>query len=707
MAVVTGNGGNNTLNGNGAGEADLISGLGGDDTLIGFSGDDTLLGGTGADQLIGSSGNDRLEGEADNDNLYGASGIDTLLGGAGDDSLAGGSGSDLLVGGAGADLLDGGTGIDTADYSANTAAIVYSGFAPRVREADGSFDTLVGIDVLRGTAFADRFLGGGGDETFIGGAGNDYFEGNGGFDAVDYGDATASVTINLLQGFAQGDATIGRDTLREIDLVVGGSAADIFLGSSADEQFEGRAGNDRIDGGAGIDRAIYDTATTTVTASLATGIAESAELGRDTLIGIEQLVGGAAGDTLTGAALSPLSLFGGYAYRTDSALLRGLGGSDTLSTAARTDFAIADYQTNGDGPITVNLTAGTAAETGGTTDTLTRIWGVIGTRFDDSFQGTTGADFFRPGEGNDTVVGGLGIDRVSFADTNAGPVTVDLRAGTAVDGFGTVDTLSGIEAIAATAADDTLLGDGQANWFDPGDGNDTIDGRFGVDTVVYFFNDNPETEAGVTIDLRSGLAQGGRGDIDTLVNIENAIGSAFADTILGSGLANTLFGHLGNDRLDGRFGSDVLQGGAGADTLVGGGGADRFRFAAASDSQASTGIDRILDFTVTGPERDQFVFERTPGETLFAGIFPTGIALAARETIAFAAGLPAIQASIDPLAASGAVLQVKEILVTAGAAAGRYLYVNDNDALVDSGDMLIGFAATTTAALTSSNFFLA
>src|SRR5215510_11517514 len=59
MADITGNGGNETLNGTEA--ADTISGLGGNDTLNGFGGDDTLIGGTGRDTLNGGEGADTYQ----------------------------------------------------------------------------------------------------------------------------------------------------------------------------------------------------------------------------------------------------------------------------------------------------------------------------------------------------------------------------------------------------------------------------------------------------------------------------------------------------------------------------------------------------------------------------------------------------------------------------------------------------------------------
>jgi Ca2+-binding RTX toxin-like protein len=47
------------------------------------------------------------------------------------------------------------------------------------------------------------------------------------------------------------------------------------------------------------------------------------------------------------------------------------------------------------------------------------------------------------------------------------------------------------------------------------------------------------------------------GSVDTLVNIENLVGSAYADRLTGDGLANRLNGGAGNDTLNGGLGADT------------------------------------------------------------------------------------------------------------------------------------------------------
>ena len=120
MAVIRGNGGNNTLRG--TGNADTIYGYNGNDTLLGLNGIDRLLGGAGSDRLRGGAdkdfvrgeaGNDWVYGDAGDDNLYGDNGNDNLFGGAGNDTLYGGNNNDILRGESGNDTLRGGAGADT------------------------------------------------------------------------------------------------------------------------------------------------------------------------------------------------------------------------------------------------------------------------------------------------------------------------------------------------------------------------------------------------------------------------------------------------------------------------------------------------------------------------------------------------------------------------------------------------------------------
>ncbi|HEX8914323.1 MAG TPA: hypothetical protein VF796_18390 [Humisphaera sp.] len=107
-----------------------------------------------------------------------------------------------------------------------------------------------------------------------------------------------------------------------------------------------------------------------------------------------------------------------------------------------------------------------------------------------------------------------------------------------------------------------------------GNGKDVLHGGGGRDD--YFggpdtdFVDYSDAAAGVAVSLDD-LANDGVGRNENVhSDVENAIGSAFADTLVGNALPNVLVGNAGADVLRGFAGRDVLIGGAGADTLDGG-----------------------------------------------------------------------------------------------------------------------------------------
>ena len=81
-----------------------------------------------------------------------------------------------------------------------------------------------------------------------------------------------------------------------------------------------------------------------------------------------------------------------------------------------------------------------------------------------------------------------------------------------------------------------------------------------------------ESRNPVTVDLLAGFGEGSGSD--TLVAIENVIGSAFSDYLRGDSLPNLLEAFGSDDILEGRGGDDALDGGEGADAGDGGDGSD-------------------------------------------------------------------------------------------------------------------------------------
>ncbi len=221
----------------------------------------------------------------------------------------------------------------------------------------------------------------------------------------------------------------------------------------------------------------------------------------------------------------------------------------------------------------------------------------------DRIYGFAGDDTICAGGGDDTIIGGLdddtifgqaGTDTVSYVGAPAA-VTVDLGLGVATGGDGT-DSISSVRNATGSSHDDTLRGNALANVLRGEDGHDFIDGRAGDDVMLGGRGDDvlrgragddemkgglgtdtasyQLANVGVTINLLIVGPQPTGVGSDTLVSIEDVIGSKFGDTIEGNAQANTFIGMNGNDILRGRSGNDFLIGGGGFDSGVGGNGFD-------------------------------------------------------------------------------------------------------------------------------------
>ncbi|HSV72020.1 MAG TPA: calcium-binding protein [Methylibium sp.] len=269
------------------------------DNIIGSSGYDDLFGGLGNDTLTGGDGNDRVYGETGNDVLYGGSasylsedyyGNDRLIGGAGNDTLYGGGGSDALRGGAGNDVLQGG----------RTADLLYGGADNDTASYDGETDAGIVVDLLAGTATR---VGSGSVEDRLFGIEN----------------AIGTALADRLVGDAGANQLSGR------------TGADVLVGGAGNDTLNGGADNDSLSGGDGLDTASYAGASAAVTINLTTGVNAGAD-GVDTLLLIENLIGGSFADRLTGST-GANSLSGGGGADT----LSGSGGNDTLAGGAAAD----------------------------------------------------------------------------------------------------------------------------------------------------------------------------------------------------------------------------------------------------------------------------------------------------------------------------------------------------------------------------------
>ncbi|WP_299567063.1 hypothetical protein [uncultured Sulfitobacter sp.] len=534
-----------------------------------------------------------LNGSAYDDTLIGGNlrhqELEWFVGFQGNDTINGATGSgDTVV--YNAEVTIGQLNYETGQIERGTQGVVVNLATGVATDSFGDRDTLINIDQVHGTIFNDNITGSAEDNDFWALTGADTIDGGAGEDFMHYGEdllvdgGEMGIEADLATGVII-DSFGDRDTVRNIegvfgteradvmrgnagenwlvgeegndtlsgaggdDILLGGDGNDVLNGQSGDDEIWGGTGNDTIDGGTGQDVARYLEATGAVTANLATGVVRDGYGSTDTLRNVEDLHASANSDNIVGS--------------TGDNRLFGYGGNDTINGSGGDDVIL-----GGEGR-----------------DSL------VGGAGDDEIWGEAGAD---------TIDGGTGSDILRYREDARG-VTVNLGAGTAIDGSGADDTLRNIENVHGSDHDDDITGDTGANRLfgyagndditgdggadvilggtgndslTGGSGNDQLWGEVGTDTLdggsgsgdmVRYLN----STSGVTVDLATGTASDGLGYFDTLRNIEYAHGSDHDDMLRGNAQANQLFGFDGNDTmLGGEADGDTLSGGAGGDTYI-------------------------------------------------------------------------------------------------------------------------------------------
>lgn len=498
-----------------------------DITIPGTAGDDILNGTEEADVIAGLGGND---------SLVGGGGDDIMCGDDGTDTLVGGTGTDTLIGGAGNDGLDGGDGTnDYVWYDFSPAGVTVDLASGTASGGDGN-DTLVSIENLSGSHFADTLIGNSINNAFYGEGGDDAIDGGEGTDFIFFEDAPKRVKVDLGSGVATG---VGRDTFTSIESASGSRFGDEIIGDGQSNSLTGNGGDDTIFGAGGFDFVSFAVNPTAVRVNLAEGTARGQ--GRDTLRSMEGIVGSARDDTLTGSKATNT--------------IQGGGGNDTMSGGGGFDWAVYDFAP---AAITANLGAGTV--TGEGRDVLKKMEGISGSEFGDVLTGSGRDEGFYGLGGDDVIDGRGGFDWMYFDDA-PGPIGVDFSTGTTT-GFGT-DSFTSIEGSLGSPFDDTFTGDDGDNYVSGGPGDDTFAGGPGTDIVYFSFSPEP-----ITMDMASGDSTGE--GADHFDSVEGVVGSPFDDDITGSNSNDYIDGSSGNDRLSGAGGDDYFAPGLGDDIVDGG-----------------------------------------------------------------------------------------------------------------------------------------
>ncbi|MBH0204057.1 MAG: calcium-binding protein, partial [Nitrospira sp.] len=460
---------------------------------------------------------------------------------------------------------------------------------------------MTGNDTLNGGSGDDNLFGQGGADILNGDAGNDILSGGSGADSLNGGSGNDTLRYTIGDGI---DTVLngGADT-DTIDIQANGGAQTLAVtyNGTAITNFEGNGAFTSIERftanlGAGNDTLVYTSA-----AGVVVDLSTATASGFASVVGIENVTGGAGSDQLTGDT-NANTLSGGTGNDTLVATVDDV--RDTLDGGGNTDTA--NYAAYAAG-LTVNLggaapiVVGGSGSTPANSDVLVAIENFTGGTGADSITGSGAANVLRGGDGADTLNGAGGNDQL-FGEAGNDTITYVIGGG--------VDTVDG------GADTDTLNINGQAN-------NDVLDVIYnavglitvfegstvtGVETINVDLGGNADTISytgsalGVTVNLATGTASG----LSSIANVSHVTGTAQADILSGNSSANTLTGGDGTDTLNGEGGNDTLNGGAGDDiiTYAIGSGADIVNGGTETDTlnitdgAANNQLDVIYDGTV-------------------------------------------------------------------------------------------------------------
>jgi Ca2+-binding RTX toxin-like protein len=433
-----------------------------------------------------------------------------------------------------------------------------------------------GDDDIAGTANPDLLYGEEGNDVIAGGGGNDRIDGGAGTDIADF--VLPSGTEGVLRIVPGVTGDVRNFTVEQLITTSGPG----FIGTDFNTIFRVDFSGDSV---------------------LVTGFGAAADLGTDTLTGIEALrfsiagapgppleasslavtVGGPGGDNLVGTDARDVidgsggndqldglggsdTLLGGDG---DDVLLAGTGidrlvggaGDDILYLGA--DYSFDDVIDGGDGTDALVLKGGFGLAWGGGTTPFTSVEKLV----------------LLPGENSSyggPVAGETHFD-IQFSTDNAvgagGTFTVDGSALTTALRFIGVGETDGRFVVLGGAAADNLTGGGGADVIDGGGLGDQMAGGLGDDTYYADSAADVVTEAqGAGFDTVISSAAA----FTLAANVEKLVLAGAAVSGTGNGLANTLLGNAQNNDLSGLGGDDTIDGGAGADTMHGGAGNDTY-----------------------------------------------------------------------------------------------------------------------------------
>lgn len=331
-------------------------------------------------------------------------------------------------------------------------------FLSNLKVRDDSYES--GIGVL--TGYNDMLFGDAGNDTLVGGIGNDTLNGGLGVDSMSGGkdddtyvvDDTGDVVNELAgEGADLVKATVSYTLSANVEslnltggahltgtgngldnLLVGNLGNNLLEGLAGNDTLEGGRGNDTLDGGGGNDTVSYAAATKKIVVDLSNpGAQDTRNSGTDTLVSIENVIGGQGNDALVG--------------NSGNNILDGGAGGDTMRGGAGDDTYVVDtyelgkpsdrpseLQNEGSDTVLSSINwslkgifnnienlilTGTAdvdatgnhPNTGGTGHNI--LTGNVGNNF---LVGLGGNDTLDGGAGDDVLIGGTGVDSLTGGD---------------------------------------------------------------------------------------------------------------------------------------------------------------------------------------------------------------------------------------------------------------------------------------------------
>jgi hypothetical protein len=516
-------------------------------------------------------------------------------------NVIGGSGDDTFIANAAQNSFEGGGGINTVSYQDSTSASG-TGVTVDLSATDGSG---TGGNFALGDKFSNiqNVIGSTFNDTFVASSVANKFTGGGGSDTVSYASAFSAdglgVTVDLSTvdgtdtgiGHGSGDAYAQGDTYISVQNAIGSIYDDTFIAGALANTFTGGGGSDTVS---------YADSADAVTVDLVNGVGVGGDAQGDQYIGIENVIGSAQDDTIidslaanvidggTGSLHNRVSYadsvsapgiaagvtvdltatdgsgtFGGYADGDKLSNIQDLtgsaaddtfvasaaennldGGASTAASHNEVSYAKSVDALGAAAGVTVDLFTGTGSGGYANNDTYVNIQDVLGSLADDTIIDNAAAN---------TIDGNVGSahNRVDYSHSvdstgAAAGVTIDLNLADGSGnsgGFAAGDKLSNIQDLTGSAADDTFIANGVANFLDGGFSTATSHNVVSYAKSV----DSLGAPAGVTVDLAGGTGSGGFANGDTYTNIQDVIGSGADDLIIASLASNHLDGGAGVD----------------------------------------------------------------------------------------------------------------------------------------------------------------